>query len=126
MNKQELGEAMVRINPTKNTRKVGQTIRYNSAGQSDLELNTKFSDQETAAMELAATTGTVYRVKAERDGHLYNPTKKNNFYNLSTPDRLTKELRFQFKVVSENTFKHYVKFLQEGHDSLLIAAEREI
>jgi hypothetical protein len=126
MNKKELNEAMVSIKPSHAVKKVGQTIRYNPNGQSDFAFDIKFDDTETAAVELVGTTGTLYRVKAERGGKLYNPLKQANAYNLSIQDRTTKDLRFQLKAVSEKAFKHYVRYLAERHESLLLAAEREV
>lgn len=126
MDKNELESAITYIKKPDEQRSVDQTIRYNQNGETDLGLKTKYADEETAAMQVATSTGLTYRVKVERGGYFYNPLKESNSYNLKMIDRTTKGLRFQFKTVGRKAFEYYVKFLERRYDSLLLSAEREL
>jgi hypothetical protein len=126
MSERDIKSAITFIKKGKDTQKLSEPVRYNSEGVNDSKLKRKFSDEETAAITTSTTTGQLFRVKIERNGKFYNPTKYGYDYNLSQKDRITKDLRFQFKTVSEKSFGHYIKFLADRYESSLLAAEREV
>lgn len=82
------------------------------------------SDTETAAIKTTVGKQEIYKIKAKRGGKLYNPLTHGE-KGLVTVDKVNNDLMFQFKEVNEKAFNSYVKFLQSGYDSFLLAAERE-
>jgi hypothetical protein len=126
MKDKELKSAITILRKEKETKTPSEPVRYNSTGETDRGKKVKFTDAETAAMQMPTTTGQLYRIKIERTGKFYNPTKASNTYRLDQQDRTTKDLRFQYKTVSQTAFGHYVRFLQTRYESSLLAAEREV
>jgi hypothetical protein len=126
MNEKELRDAITVLRSDRNVKKPTEPVRYNDNGESDSKRKKKFSDNETAAIEIPTTTGQLFRIKVERNGKFFNPLKAGNDYRLDQQDRTTKDLRFQFRSVPESAFGHYVRFLKTRYDSSLLAAEREV
>ena len=98
-------------------------VHYNSKGQSDQKLKKPFTEDQSVAISIPATTGTTYKVRAKRGGQLYNPFEDGSF---EQRDRTTNEIRFRFKTVSEKSFEHYITFLKTKNQSSFIKAHREI
>lgn len=126
-NNNDIQSAITFIKPNdQDSRTIDSTIRYNSKGESDLGLKNKFSDRESVAIQTATSTGFSYKIKAERNGSLYDPQLKREFnYSLDALDRTTRNSRFQFREVNKRSFDFYLKYLLKGHSSLLTTAQRE-
>jgi hypothetical protein len=96
--------------------------RYDDKGKLDNTLD----DTKACALSFQTPSGPVYKLKARRGGHLYNPLDKQGRldFGLDKKDRTTGDLTFQYKPVSEKAFNNYLEFLRTGYDSFLINAER--
>jgi hypothetical protein len=94
---------------------------YDHNGKSNKALN----DETASAAIYTYKTIKTFKVKAQRTSEFFNPIKSDIKYGLDKRDRLTNESMFRWKIVSEKSFKNYIQFLKERHDSLLIVAERE-
>lgn len=97
------------------------TTFYNKNGLVDPKLTT---DTATAVSSSFKNNNT-FKVKILKTGEFFNPLKIDRWYDIGKQDKTTNEPLFKMKTVSEKSFKNYIKFLQEKHDSLLILAQRE-
>ena len=98
------------------------TIRYDVNGKSDQSVQVKLTDDKTAGIIIPSTSGTVFKVRVQRNGQFFNPLQHTN---LNDKDKTTNDLRFKFKAVSEQSFMNYIKFLETRYDSYIVKAERE-
>jgi hypothetical protein len=67
----------------------------------------------------------IFKVKCDKLGKLYNPTKTGYKYNSSSLDNFKNKM-FKFREVKYSVYFNYLKFLQNRNDSNLIIAEREM
>lgn len=123
---QELLGSITKIRDTqKNTIPV-VTVRYDVDGKNDKNKKTKFADENACALEMTSGRETVYKVKANKIGELFNPNKVGMLYNLQMLDRITNNPSFKFKEISPQGFEAYVAFLQTKKENLLSIAERNV
>lgn len=122
MSRENLQDAITYINKVTDSKIEKYLFKYDHVGTE----HKKLEDSKTTAIRQKTTTGLSYKVKCERGGNLFDPRKKSSDYSLTSLDKTTKELRFRFKTVTLKAFNNYIRFLQTSHESLLIAAQREI
>jgi hypothetical protein len=106
---------------TDNRKYKKQTLYYDVAGS----VNGSIKDDGAAAIETHIGPQRIYKVKTKRGGKLYNPLTDGKG-GLATIDRTSGNTKFDFKEVNAQAFNSYIKFLQTGYDSYLLAAEREV
>lgn len=98
-------------------------VFYNKNGKSNKE--STFKEKDACAAKVMIGKSTVYKIKGTRNGRIYNPLLDGSNYSLSSLDKLTKEPMFKFKETTQDSFLHYIKFLQTRYDSWLHKAERD-
>jgi hypothetical protein len=120
LNKDELEAAITHIKPVQTNQPQLRTItRYDAQGK----INNQLTDEQAIAIEMPLGRGYSYKIKIQRGGRIFNPLDGNK---TNSRRKLTKDLDFKFREVSEKAFKTYLKFLQTGYDSYLVAVQREI
>lgn len=81
-------------------------------------------DSKAYAKEVRLDTKTIYYVKQNKNGRLYNP---NGIYS---ERQQQKQLRYgpnwNFREVSKKVFEYYTKFLETKNEAWLSHAEREL
>ncbi len=124
LNKNDLANAITQPKKVeKSARKIETVVHYNTKGQSDDKLKKQFTEDQSAAISIPATTGVTYKVRAKRGGQLYNPYSDGS---LEQRDRTTNEIRYRLKTVTPKAFEHYITFLKTNNQSSLVKAQREI
>lgn len=83
------------------------------------------NDSLACAEVITIDKKTIYKLKAERNGKLFNPLNKTQFYSLGATNRSTQSPLFKFKEVNESGFRDYLSFLQTKQDSFFNLAERK-
>lgn len=90
------------------------------------ENGTETNDDNLAcASVITIDKKTIYKLKAERNGKLFNPLNKTQFYSLASKNRTTQAPLFKFKEVNESGFRDYLNFLLTKQDSFFHLAERK-
>lgn len=122
----ELLNSITRVRDTQKNNIPIVTIKYDSNGVSDKNKKAKFSEDNSCALEISSGREKKYKVKARKNGELFNPLKVGMLYNLDMLDRITNEPAFKFKEINEHGFNAYVAFLETKKENFLYIAERDV